>query len=75
MHIIIHRGTHTIGGSCIEIASDGHRIILDLGLPLMGRDGAEIGEQSVKNRSRENGILPNVEGLYNDQIPTVDAVL
>jgi len=75
MIITIHRGTHAIGGSCIEIASGGHRIILDLGLPLMGRDGAEIDEQSVKNRSRENGILPDVAGLYKDQEPTVDAVL
>jgi len=75
MKIIIHRGTHTIGGSCIEIASGGHRIILDLGLPLMGRDGAEIGEKTLKIRSRKNGILPNVAGLYHDQEPKVDAVL
>ena len=75
MRIIIHRGTHAIGGSCIEIASGGHRIILDLGLPLMGRDGAAIDEQTLKSRSRENGILPNVAGLYNDQEPTVDAAL
>lgn len=75
MRIIIHRGTHTIGGSCIEIASGVHRMILDLGLPLMGRDGAEIDVQSVKRRSRENGILPDVEGLYHEQEPAVDAVL
>ena len=73
--ITIHRGTHTIGGSCIEIASGGHRIILDLGLPLMGRDGTEIGEKALKVRSRENGILPNVPGLYHDQEPKVAAVL
>lgn len=75
MRIIIHRGTHTIGGSCIEVASGRHRIILDLGLPLMGRDGAAIDEQSIKNKSRENGILPDVAGLYHDQEPEVDAVL
>lgn len=75
MKIIIHRGTHTIGGSCIEIASGGHRLILDLGLPLMGRDGTELDEKSAKNKSRESGTLPIVVGLYSDQNPKIDAVL
>lgn len=32
----IHRGTREIGGSCIELESQGKRILLDLGLPLDG---------------------------------------
>ncbi|WP_299823148.1 MBL fold metallo-hydrolase [uncultured Jannaschia sp.] len=33
--LTVHRGTRTIGGSCIEIAGpDGERLILDAGLPL-----------------------------------------
>lgn len=33
--ITVHRGTQTIGGSCIEITSrDGERLILDAGRPL-----------------------------------------
>lgn len=32
--ITVHRGTAEIGGSCIEIAHDGARLILDCGLPL-----------------------------------------
>jgi len=75
VQVTIHRGTHTIGGSCIEIASGSHRIILDLGLPLMGRDGAEIEARALKSRTRENGILPSVAGLYRDQEPAVYAVL
>lgn len=75
MRVTIHRGTHTIGGSCIEIASGSHRIILDLGMPLMGRDGAELTAQDIENKTRENGILPDVAGLYDDQLPAVDAVL
>ncbi len=34
MEICIHRGTHEIGGSCVELAHDGYRIAIDLGLPL-----------------------------------------
>jgi ribonuclease J len=30
----IHRGAHEIGGSCVELACDGQRLVLDLGLPL-----------------------------------------
>ncbi|PIQ13114.1 MAG: hypothetical protein COZ23_09800 [Hydrogenophilales bacterium CG_4_10_14_3_um_filter_58_23] len=33
MEICIHRGTHEIGGTCVEIAHDGFRIAIDLGLP------------------------------------------
>lgn len=65
--IIIHRGTHTIGGSCIEINSGNHRIILDLGMPLMDRDGAELNQATIKNPSIENGIMPEVEGLQTYQ--------
>lgn len=73
--IIIHRGTHTIGGSCIEIRSDNNRIILDFGMPLMKKGGGEINEEKLLYPSIENGILPNVEGLYTDQQPTIDAVI
>lgn len=34
MRVCIHRGSHQIGGSCVEIKQDGQRILLDLGLPL-----------------------------------------
>ncbi len=32
--VCVHRGTHQIGGTCIELAYDGERILLDLGMPL-----------------------------------------
>jgi len=73
--IIIHRGAHTIGGSCIEINHNGCRIILDAGMPLMDKNGEEIDEKKFKHPSIENGIMPDVEGLYKDQTPDVDAVL
>lgn len=49
MKICIHRGTHQIGGTCVEIESQGKRIVLDVGLPL----DAEFADVS----------LPPVEGF------------
>jgi ribonuclease J len=35
MRVRIHRGSHEIGGSCVEVAAaDGSRLVLDLGRPL-----------------------------------------
>jgi ribonuclease J len=34
MKVCIHRGTKEIGGSCVEIETDGKRILVDIGLPL-----------------------------------------
>jgi len=49
MQVCIHRGAREIGGSCVEIESDGQRLLLDLGLPL----NAELNETP----------LPDVSGL------------
>ena len=50
MRVCIHRGSHQIGGSCVEVEHDGQRILLDLGLPL----------DADSNESR---YLPSVAGL------------
>lgn len=31
MNLTIHRGTQEIGGSCVELESEGKRIIMDMG--------------------------------------------
>ena len=51
MKICIHRGSKEIGGTCIEIESQGQRIILDIGIPLdCPIDEATIPEVSgIKN--------------------------
>ena len=36
--VCVHRGTREIGGTCIELACEGQRILLDLGLPLDAGD-------------------------------------
>ncbi len=42
MRICIHRGTKEIGGTCVEIESQGKRIVLDIGLPLDATDPDEM---------------------------------
>jgi len=42
MNVCIHRGTHEIGGTCIELESAGFRILLDLGLPLDSADAVPL---------------------------------
>jgi len=34
MQVCIHRGAKEIGGTCVELISEGKRILIDLGLPL-----------------------------------------
>lgn len=34
LRVCIRRGASEIGGSCVELASDGRRLVVDLGLPL-----------------------------------------
>ena len=34
VRLIVHRGSHQIGGSCLEIATDRTRILIDAGAPL-----------------------------------------
>ena len=55
MEARIHRGSHQIGGSCIELAAQGGRLVLDLGLPLES-DPEESG-----------GLLPEIPGLRQEE--------
>jgi len=61
MRLIIHRGAHEIGGSCVEIATNQTRIILDVGVPLDAMDS-------------DSSAPLNVPGLFQ-QGKTVDAIL
>lgn len=60
MKIIVHRGSRQVGGSCIEIAAGGSRIVLDAGLPLA--DAADC-TRSLK-----------VPGLFDQRGPAVDGL-
>ena len=42
MRVRIHRGSHQIGGSCVELAAAGRRLLLDVGLPLDRDDPGDV---------------------------------
>ncbi len=79
MRITIHRGTHEIGGNCIEVATDNNRIILDVGMPLFNEDREPHDSAALRRQSseelRKKGVLPNVPGLFDDTGPKPDAIL
>ena len=52
MTLTIHRGTHEIGGSCVEIRTDKAKILIDLGMPL-DYDKRTAEEQELIRRDAE----------------------
>jgi len=83
VNLIIHRGSHEVGGTCVEIATGEARTIIDLGMPLADpRDKSKkLKSFSLTGKTIPDligmGILPKVSGLYwglDDERP-VDAVL
>ncbi len=79
MRITIHRGTHEIGGNCIEVATDKSRIILDVGMPLFNEDREPHDSTTLRRQPseelRKTGVLPNVPGLFDDTGRRPDAIL
>lgn len=79
MNFKIHRGTKEIGGSCVEIWTDTTRILLDFGMPLVEKDGSEFDFEKYKNLSTNElikaGVLPDVQGIYNDDKILIDGLL
>ncbi len=83
MNLIIRRGTHEIGGSCVEITSGKSRIVLDLGVPLVspGDKKARFEILSIRGKTPrqllDEKILPQVPGLYANvqDAPPPQAVL
>ncbi|WP_277057565.1 MBL fold metallo-hydrolase [Trichlorobacter lovleyi] len=47
MKLIIHRGTHEIGGTCIRIATDRTSVLFDAGLPL-SPDSEKLSPQALE---------------------------
>jgi ribonuclease J len=45
LELTIHRGSHQIGGSCVELSCDGTRLIIDAGMPL---DAERIDDPGVR---------------------------
>ncbi len=62
MRLKIHRGAHEIGGSCVELESDGQSILLDLGLPLDAIDA-------------DPSLLPAIPGLIDGSNPNLQGIV
>lgn len=79
MQLIIHRGTHEIGGTCVEVISRKTRLLLDFGMPLANENGGEIDERIFTDGSDDELIqkkwLYPIKGLYRGSTPAIDAIL
>jgi ribonuclease J len=82
MQLIIYRGTHEIGGNCVEFRTNSTRIIVDVGMPLVDEDGESFDPQLLQGKEvpelLESGILRKVPGLFLDPAdnkPLPDAIL
>lgn len=64
MTLTIHRGTHEIGGSCIELTTSTTRIFLDFGLPLVDRQGNPLSfktnSSALYSELLDSGIAPPI---------------
>jgi len=79
MQLIIHRGTQEIGGSCVELFDKETRILLDFGLPLITADQKPFDSKVLVGKTvdelKASGVLPNIKGLYRDDVKAIDAIL
>lgn len=79
MKFKIHRGTKEIGGSCVEVWTENTRILLDFGMPLIDEHGDEFNFYKYKQLPLQElinqGILPNVEGVYNGSGKMIDGIV
>ena len=75
MKFKIHRGTQEIGGSCVEVWTDTTSLVIDFGLPLVNPDRTPFDSRTLKQKTKndliEEGILPNILGLYEGSPNTV----
>jgi len=62
MKVCIHRGAHEIGGTCIELESQGKRLALDIGQPLDCPDP-------------ETAVLPAVQGFQEADASLLGVIL
>jgi ribonuclease J len=79
MKLITHRGSHQIGGSCVELqANNGDRLLLDAGMPLAQKDGSDWPRGTMNHKSEElraEGVLPDIDGLYAGSTPKFSALV
>ena len=59
VRLTVHRGTHQIGGTCVELCTtDGRRILLDVGRPLDApQDACHLLPKSLDLAGAMDGVL------------------
>ena len=59
---IIHRGSHQIGGNCVELVAPNSRILIDCGLPLDYDDQALETQKEIRENARK--WLNNCDAIF-----------
>jgi ribonuclease J len=81
MKLTIHRGTHEIGGSCVELTTINTRILIDIGLPLVDEEGQSfnLGDYLKLSKAElvKRNIAKDISGLYKEDTDSKppDAIL
>jgi len=79
MNLTIHRGTHEIGGSCVELRTSNNRILIDFGIPLVSNGQKPFDINQLKGKTihelKTQSILPDIKGLYKDERKNIDGIL
>jgi ribonuclease J len=81
MKLTIHRGTHEIGGTCVELATENTRILIDIGLPLVDEDGQSFKLGNYLDLSKaelvDKKLAKDISGLYKEDVESnqPDAIL
>ena len=71
MILYLHRGSHQVGGSCIELETSGSRILLDYGLPL---EEFVLNNHLSSKQEAHRDLLP-ILGLYNNESSQFEGIL
>ncbi|HRZ86802.1 MAG TPA: MBL fold metallo-hydrolase [bacterium] len=79
MKLTIHREALGIGGGCVELSSEKTRILIDFGMPPADGKREPFDTKLLEGKTvaelKGSGLLPNIQGLYNDEPRGVDAIL
>ena len=62
LQFIIHRGSHQIGGNCVELVAPNSRIFIDCGLPLDYDDQAPETQKEIRENARK--WLNNCDAIF-----------
>lgn len=81
MRVTIYRGSHQIGGSCVEVSTDKAKILLDIGLPLedgvVGRKQKRANKEQAEEQARKwcEGVdAVFISHYHGDHMGLIDAV-